>query len=280
MAFVNPMPTEEAIARLYPPDYLKDKQGNLSMYDRMMTFLPRGAGGRLLDVGCGRGDFINHASRSGWRVEGVDLLKWDSPHNVPIRVGDFLNMDLGEAQYDAVTAWALLEHVRKPSLFFRKVAGLLSREGVFVFVVPNFGAPGMSVSCTEDIPRHLHLFTPRGVAAHLRTHGMEASSIIHNDKIYTSYPFGLLRHAFLRLRGRETRCARYENQSVAALRNRQIRGNLRPWLADVVKTVRPADILIDAFDLALGIFVANVSKAIRNYGVITVIARKIYSVTR
>jgi SAM-dependent methyltransferase len=274
MAFVNPMPTEESIALLYPSDYLKDKQGNLAMYDRMMKVLPLASRGRLLDIGCGRGDFINHASRHGWRAEGVDLLSWDSPHNVPIRVGDFLNMDLGEAQYDAITAWAILEHVRKPSLFFGKVSELLAGDGVFVFVVPNFDALGMSISCTEDIPRHLHLFTPRGVAAHLRKHGMKASSILHNDRIYTSYPFGLLRHAILRLRGRETRCARYENRSVAALRNRQIKGNLQPWLTDVVKTVRPADVLIDALDLALGILVANISKALHNYGVITVIARK------
>jgi hypothetical protein len=93
MAFVNPMPTAESIPLLYPGDYLRDKTDLASLYSRMMTYLPVERG-KLLDIGCGRGDFINHASKEGWEVEGVDLMDWGTPHDVPIRVGDFLTMDL------------------------------------------------------------------------------------------------------------------------------------------------------------------------------------------
>lgn len=274
MAFVNPMPTPESISKLYPPDYLKDKRDMTGLYNRMMEFLPQVEHGKLLDIGCGQGDFIHYAAKFGWQVQGVDLIDWKSPLDVFIRRGDFPTMELPERHFDVITAWAVLEHVRKPSLFFRKVSGLLKEDGRFIFVVPNFEAPGMSHSCTEDIPRHLHLFTPKAVDSHLNKNGMTAEAIFHTDRLYSSYPFGLLRYGLQRLRKNETRCSRYENKSVALLRNRQIRGNLHIWLAEVLRTVSPWNIAIDALDLCMGIIVAKVSKLIRNYGVITVVAKR------
>ena len=272
MAFVNPMPTEASIPALYPEDYLKDKNDLSSLYGRMLELLPQCKGGKLLDIGCGRGDFIRHASKHGWEAEGVDLLAWDTPHNAPISVGDFTTMDFHGAGYDAITAWALLEHVRKPSAFFEKVSSLLKDDGVFVFVVSNFGAPGMRHSCTEDIPRHLQLFTPKAIKSYLNKYGMIPRAIFHSDKIYSCYPFGLLRYGFQSLRKKERHCSSYENRSVALLRNRQIRGNARAWLVDVFRSIGPVDIFLDAVDLCLGVALANISKVIKNYGVVTVVA--------
>jgi SAM-dependent methyltransferase len=252
---------------------LKDKTDLTTTYDRMLEFLPR-AGGKLLDIGCGRGDFIRRAQEKGWEAEGVDLLEWDTPHDLTIRVGNFLEMELPDGTYEAVTAWALMEHVRHPSAFFAKAARLLSERGKFIFVVPNFHAPGMRYSCTEDIPRHLWLFSPRAVTSYMERFDLKIHMIVHDDTIYTSYPFGLVRKAFYSLRGKETRCSRYDNKSVALLRNRQIRGNLGEWLTEVFRSVGPLDLALDMADLATGILVAKISKLIGNYGVLVIIAGK------
>ncbi len=274
MAFVNPMPTAESIPLLYPSDYLRDKTDLTSLYNRMMTYLPVG-GGKLLDIGCGQGDFINHATKAGWDVEGVDLMSWGTSHAVPIRVGDFLTMDLQEGNYDAITAWALLEHVRAPSAFFNRVSRLLKDEGLFIFAVPNFGAPGMKHCCTEDIPRHLWLFTPRAVANYLGRYGMEARVVFHSDALYTAYPFGLVRYGLRRLWKGTASCTSYQNKSVALLRNRQVKGHARDWLAEVLRSLGPLDVVLDLADLALGVLVAQASKFMGNYGVITVVAGRI-----
>ncbi len=274
MAFVNPMPTDESIPRLYPDDYLQEKEHQTLMYRRMLSFLPRGQGKRLLDIGCGRGDFIHFASKSGWEVQGVDKLRWETPYPVPVTVGDFLTMDFGHGSFDAVTAWAILEHVRTPSAFFRKIRSLLADDGCFVFTVPNVDAPGMRISCSEDVPRHLWLFSPRTVRGYLKDAGMEPILISHNAKIYTSYPFGLVRYALGRLRAKNLTCAQYENKSVALLMNRQIKRNLGPWIKEVLTHIRPADLVLDAIDLAVGLGVSYWARLIRNYGVITVVARK------
>lgn len=272
MAFVNPMPTEESVRHLYPEDYLKDKGGMEDLYRRMLTFLPNRDRGKLLDIGCGRGDFIHYAAGKGWHVEGVDLLDWKRPHGVPIRVGNFFAMDLPQQFYDVITAWAVLEHARKPSLFFQKVATLLADDGCFVFVVPNFDAPGMRISCTEDIPRHLNLFSKRAVDGYLNKFGMEVKAVFHSNAIYTSYPFGLVRYGWQLLKSGPKQCSRYENKAVRLLRNRQLKGNLLDWLKEVKRTLGPMDIAMDAIDLAVGVAVSAIAKMIGNYGVITVVA--------
>lgn len=271
MAFVNPAPVEDCIHLLYPTHYLDDKAANNDAYRKMTALLPERRG-RLLDLGCGQGHFIRYASERGWNVEGVDLIAWNGQQSVPIHVGDFLQLDLPEQSYDAITAWAVLEHVRTPSKFFEKVSRLLTENGRFIFTVPNFLAPGIRHSCTDDIPRHLWLFSPRAVAAYLDRFGMVPLNILHSSEIYTAYPFGLLRYAFLNLFGTEIRSSLYANKAVALLRNRQLKGNMAAWLKEVFATIKPVDLVLDSVDLTIAILVANLSKLMRNYGVITVIA--------
>ena len=274
MALVNPMPTEESMPLWYPHDYHEHKELKSGMHHSMLRFIQVASGRKLLDIGCGRGDFIHLASQAGWDVCGVENVEWDSPFTVPVHVGDFLTMDFPERTYDVITAWAVLEHVRQPSKFFERVSKLLSDQGLFVFLVPNIAAPGMRVACAEDIPRHLWHFSPKAVREYLGKYGMRVASIAHNSAIYSAYPFGLLRYAFHRLGKNDRKCIHYQNGAVALLRNRQLKGNLGIWLAEVRSRLTFWEMAIDAADLALGVAVAQVSKLIRNYGVITVTAER------
>ncbi len=273
MAFVNPMPAEESIPALYPDDYHKDKDVDVERFRRLLDYLPRQSGS-LLDIGCGRGDFVKLAGDAGWKAEGVDLIDWKSPHEISLRIGDFLTMELPESHYQAVTAWAFLEHVRRPSLYFRRVSQLLSPQGRFVFLVPNIGAPGMRSSCAEDVPRHLSLFTPESISGYLNACSMEIDRIFHTDQIYTSYPFGLLRRWIIPSARRNSSCAYRQNKSVAMLRNQRFRGNIRPWMKEVAKSVPVADIVIDLADMGLAVLIAKASKLIGNYGIVIVSAKK------
>ncbi len=274
MGFVNPMPVEESIPLLYPDGYLEGKEHREDKYRKMLRLLPEKPSGKLLDIGCGRGDFIHHAARLGWEVEGVDLIDWQSPYPLTIRLGNFLSMDFVPESYDVVTAWALLEHVRRPSAFLERISRILKPDGRFIFVVPNIAAPGMRHSCAEDIPRHLWFFSPEAVNRYLDRCGMEALAILHDGRIYQAYPFGLLRYGIHGIVKRQRSCASYQNKSVALLRNRQIVGNFGSWMSEVLRSIGPVDLTLDALDLAFGVSLAALSMLIRNYGVITVLAGK------
>jgi len=51
--------------------------------------------------------------------------------------GDFLDDDFGQQQFDAVTFWAVLEHLAEPRLFLEKAATLLKSSGLCFVLVPN-----------------------------------------------------------------------------------------------------------------------------------------------
>lgn len=277
MVFVNPMPLQKYLNLLYPGHYLDEKNLLKSLYKKMLQILPSASkGNRLLDIGCGRGDFIWYANQYGWEAEGVDFTDWKNLRKeIKITVGDFLLIDKGPSSYNVITAWAVMEHVRNPSHYFKRVSQLLKPNGKFVFTVPNVASLGMMYSCDEDTPRHLWLFTPDAVKKYLSCCGMRLERSVHNGSIYRAYPFGLLRLCFYLLLGNShLNCSTFQNKSVSLLKNKPMDLYFKTWMLEIFERLSLVDIGIDALDLSLGILLGSLSKIIRNYGVITIVAAK------
>jgi 2-polyprenyl-3-methyl-5-hydroxy-6-metoxy-1,4-benzoquinol methylase len=277
MVFVNPMPLQEHLNLLYPHHYLDEKPLLDDLYKRMLNTVPSHVSAhRLLDIGCGSGDFIRYANSKGWVAEGVDFANWiEKEQDIKITVGEFPLMDIRDSSFDVITAWAVMEHVRKPSQYFEKIGMLLRPNGKFIFTVPNVASPGMSYSCDEDTPRHLWLFTPNAIKEYLEKYGMKLERSIHDGSIYRAYPFGLVRRGYHSLLGRkDLSCKMYQNKSIALLKNKPIDIYFRRWINDVFGQLSLLDIGIDAIDFGLGLLVGSLAKMLRNYGVITVVASK------
>jgi 2-polyprenyl-3-methyl-5-hydroxy-6-metoxy-1,4-benzoquinol methylase len=103
---------------------------------------PFGAG-RLLDVGCGMGFFLERASAAGWECWGCE----PSPAWAAIaerrlgrgRVfrGPLEQMPSEDRRFDLVTAWDVLEHIFDPVPFLRRTAALLAPGGRVFLRTPN-----------------------------------------------------------------------------------------------------------------------------------------------
>jgi 2-polyprenyl-3-methyl-5-hydroxy-6-metoxy-1,4-benzoquinol methylase len=123
-------------------------------------------GGRLLDVGCGSGDFLAFMQQLGWRVEGVDFdakaVKNAAAKGVHARVGSLESQKFPESTFDAVTMSHFIEHVHDPRNLLRECWRILKPGGHLVAVTPNTGSFGHRLygDCWMhlDPPRHLHLF--------------------------------------------------------------------------------------------------------------------------
>lgn len=126
--------------------------------------------GRLLDFGCGAGDFLHKMREYGWNVEGLDL----SPRIVDTlrqkgvfraHLGSLPHPDIPAASVDAITMWQSLEHVPDPKSVLRAAADALRPRGVLAVSVPNFGS--WSFRQFQEswfglaLPRHLSHFTPQ-----------------------------------------------------------------------------------------------------------------------
>jgi SAM-dependent methyltransferase len=101
--------------------------------------------GRLLDVGCGRGDFLVSARDAGWDVTGVELV--DSAartarerHGFDVRAGRLDDAGLADGTFDVVCALHVVEHVMDAPAFLRQLAALTRPGGHVVVEVPNFAS--------------------------------------------------------------------------------------------------------------------------------------------
>jgi SAM-dependent methyltransferase len=99
--------------------------------------------GRLLDVGCGRGDLGSWLLRRGWSVAGVEpsarACAVARERGIDARVGTLAEVPLESDAFDAVVFRQSLEHVTDPVADLRRVREALHDDGVAIVSVPNFG---------------------------------------------------------------------------------------------------------------------------------------------
>lgn len=198
LGFVNPRPSLAEMGKHYPPEYYEkgfaeNTKYHQRRYAREARYLReienRGGPGRLLDVGCANGDFPRFMAARGWTVEGVEVSSSATPViDFPVYAEVFPDIPVDIPTYDAVTAWAVLEHVHHPMAYFQKAARVLKPGGLFVFLVTNFDSLASRHLFCEDVPRHLFFFTRRTVCQYLQKTGFHLQSEHNRGHIFNMEP--------------------------------------------------------------------------------------------
>jgi 2-polyprenyl-3-methyl-5-hydroxy-6-metoxy-1,4-benzoquinol methylase len=94
--------------------------------------------GRLLDVGCGSGEFLVLAAERGWSVAGVEVSEAGAA--VARRRGLTVHLDieaLPEDHYDAVTLWNVVDFFSHPVEQLRQIRRVLAPGGILFVRTPN-----------------------------------------------------------------------------------------------------------------------------------------------
>jgi 2-polyprenyl-3-methyl-5-hydroxy-6-metoxy-1,4-benzoquinol methylase len=94
--------------------------------------------GRLLDIGCAVGHFLQLAKADGWAPYGLEISDFASGIareriGGTIATGTVETCDFSDGFFDAVTAFDVIEHVEKPRIFLSRISKLLKRGGLFAF---------------------------------------------------------------------------------------------------------------------------------------------------
>lgn len=137
---------------------------------RQLTFVPRG---RLLDIGCGSGDWLHLMRARGWSVEGLDLdetaVANAKDRGLPVHCGTVHDRKFPEAHFDAVTLNQVIEHVPDPIAVLSECHRILKPGGHLILYTPNSSSLGHRVFGRHwrglEPPRHLHLFGPHSMAS-------------------------------------------------------------------------------------------------------------------
>ncbi len=213
--YLSPRPAEAAMSRFYPHEFYWSWEGareplawneivasRIGQLQAKASWLKDLAPGRLLDIGAQKGEFLWYMREQGWQAEGIEVDPMvPNPAGMPIRYGDFLNMDFEIDVYDVITMWAVLEHVYRPASFVEKAARLLKPGGRIVILVTNLQSIQARWFRQDDYPRHLTIFTKPSLERLCRRHGLKIIRWRTDQDIFGGALNGGLVYAAKRLGG-------------------------------------------------------------------------------
>jgi len=136
---INDIENDEAYYRHYLKASLPHK---LLFEEKFNTFLSNITPGKLLDIGCGTGEFLMVGKLRGWKTVGIDISAWVCNYLLEQGYKDIFNCSLEEAGFPDETFHLVhmshvLEHISKPSQFLEEVYRILKPMGFVLIEVPN-----------------------------------------------------------------------------------------------------------------------------------------------
>ena len=151
---------------------------------------------RLLDVGCGTGDFLYSCLKKGWQINGIENNK-NAKKNSRTEVSSFIFDDFEflksqPERFDIITMWHSLEHIIDLKQTIVDMKKLLTNKGVIVVACPNhksFDAMFYKESwAAYDLPRHLWHFDKDSISKLFLEHNMQLTKTLpmYWDSFYIS----------------------------------------------------------------------------------------------
>ena len=193
LVFLNPQPSEAELSRIYGKDYFlggdteagrqavsEIKQATARLYLAEIRRYSGEQGGRLLEVGCGDGDFLAAAEAEAWQVTGIEY----SPaacektrrrlKNGAVHCGELQQTRLPDGHFDLCVLSDVIEHVRAPLEFLREIHRVLKPGGTLFIATPaidSWSARCMKQKWMEFKPEHLTYFNRQNLQTALARAG-------------------------------------------------------------------------------------------------------------
>lgn len=205
----NPRPASESIGRYYESDnYISHSGKSKTLFDKIYLTARNITLGwkheliaryystpkRILDFGCGTGNFLNHMKQKGWDIRGVEpntTAREKSNQLLSNQVFKELE-SLDDQCFEVITLWHVLEHIHDLNYTIQKLKNRLSTNGYLIIAVPNPNSHDSqyyrSYWAGYDVPRHLWHFTQETMRTLLLKNGLEIVQIepMKLDAFYVS----------------------------------------------------------------------------------------------
>lgn len=181
LVYLNPRPAPESISEIYPDEYdqytptspaasqWRRLISDYGVIKRAHAILNYKQTGRLLDVGCATGVFLDRMRQSpGWDIYGVEVSATASEYarrvfKLNVMTGSLEDASFPPRYFDVITMWNVLEHLPDPVKSLMRINKLLKPDGLLVFNTPNldcldahfFGPNWIGF----EIPRHFYIYS-------------------------------------------------------------------------------------------------------------------------
>lgn len=210
LEFIFPEPDDKETYAIYDKNYYQpwglESGENITERMKHDTFRDKldliegfsKTGGKILDIGCATGFFLDVAKERGWDVYGVELSEYSSGiagkrlGGERIVTGSLEQAAYDDRMFDVVAMTDLIEHVKDSRLLVGEVARILKPGGIIAVTTPD----PASLSCRmlgrhwpHYKPEHLRYFTADSLELLLEPYGFKTLYKKPASKIMT---FGYL----------------------------------------------------------------------------------------
>ncbi len=177
MVYVQRVPAEFASGQYYDqagaeyylsPAKLESDYAPVRFERELRLFRRHCPGGAVLDVGCSSGAFLYQLGQrfpADYALLGTDAigpaLAYARSRGISVTQGHFPDQTF-KHQFDAITFWAVVEHLLEPRIFLEKAWSILKPTGVVFVLVPNLGSLAarlLGVRYRYIYRQHLNYFT-------------------------------------------------------------------------------------------------------------------------
>src|SRR5262249_13108998 len=136
---------------------------------------------RILDYGCGDGQFVALVRLFGWEAYGLDFSCTRMRQGEDVGVNIYGELETlhraAPLPMHAVTLFQVLEHVSEPGAILGELARHMLNGGILVVEVPDCEGINIPLSMREFLLlhplEHINVFTSPSLAAICGAHGFE-----------------------------------------------------------------------------------------------------------
>ena len=147
--------------------------------------------GRMLEIGCASGAYLQKMKQLGWEVAGIEPSAYASQqasrHGHAIFNGPVESAPDPPKPYDLIVGWMVLEHLHDPVNALKKMHQWSAPSARLVLSVPNAGALEFKLFKSRwyalHLPAHLFHFTPQTVERLLKISGWRVQRILHQRSL-------------------------------------------------------------------------------------------------
>ena len=127
--------------------------------------------GKIIDVGCGIGYFLEIAKKRGWEVYGTEFtdeaLEICKSKGIKMSLGKLDPKNYDSNMFDIITSFEVLEHINNPIEEISNFSKILRKNGLVYLTTPNFNSLlRYKLNENYDIityPEHLSYYTPKTI---------------------------------------------------------------------------------------------------------------------
>lgn len=192
--WTSPRPDQRSLSKYYDdPTYISHSNTKKTFQDKLYQIARKWAlrrkyrtihknrsHGRVLDMGCGTGEFLAYLMGRGYLVTGVEpnvKAREEAIANHGISVLPSLDLVPANEQFQVITLWHVLEHVPDLRTTMKRLYASLADNGILVIAVPDRECWDAShygtLWAAWDVPRHFSHFRQKDVRRLLHEHGFE-----------------------------------------------------------------------------------------------------------